>query len=499
MTVEFLHSGSEPCSRPGKIDFVDWGIQLGRRTILTQISLSISGPGVTVLMGPAGTGKSTLLKTLAGLHSAHGSSSGQILLDGQPLQLAAGVPPALAQQHPRELDFSVLDTLIAAQRGNGMTPAQMRQRALDTLQQLRQSALIEHQQQRLFDLPRELMRCALIIRAVLTGSPILLIDEPTSDLDESQSQRVLQLITSLATTHTCIVVLHHQQQARQIADRVVLLAGGRVQVAADSNTFFDNPQAHPVLAQFLRTGSCHVPAPDARPEELEAGVLLDSTPTPASIVAAAPATPVAAAVIAVPPPTAANDAPAASMSPADGNQASITVGLGLPYELPPGVMPASRGPNGFHWLVPGKLAGCPMPGAMLPIEHDLVLLRNVGVTVLINLTERPMSDTAIPAAGLRTLHMGVEDRNAPPLMWMKMLLVKIDRLIAQGEVVAVHCLAGLGRTGTVLGSWLIRQGLTAEESLRRLRAIEPGFVQSAVQEQLLHELETNLLIRAPDL
>ena len=80
-----------------------------------------------------------------------------------------------------------------------------------------------------------------------------------------------------------------------------------------------------------------------------------------------------------------------------------------------------------------------------------------------------------------------------------MLLVRIDRLMQQGEVVAVHCLAGLGRTGTVLGAWLVREGLTADEALRRLRAIEPGFVQSRVQEELLHELETNLLIRAPDL
>lgn len=473
----------------GQIDFVDWGIQFGTRTILTRITLAIRGPGVTVLMGPGGTGKSTLLKTLAGQHGAHALSSGSLLLDGQPLHAAAKLP-ALVKQHPRELDFNVLDTLIAAQRGSGVTqtPAQMRQRALAVLEHYGQSALIAQLEQRLFDLPREQMRCALILRAVLTGSPVLLIDEPTSDLEPAQSAVVLALIQALGATHTCLVVLHNQQQARGIADRLVLLAGGRVQVSAERDAFFANPDGHPVLAQFLRTGSCHVPAPDSRPEELEPAVASAAGAASAATAAAPQATPAADAAAAI----------ASSPLPATGSPApeAVTVATSAPVAA---VAHASRGPNGFHWLVPGKLAGCPMPGAVLPLEHDLALLRSVGVSVLVNLTEKPMMQTAIPAAGLRTLHMPVEDRHAPPLMWMKMLLVKIERLIDQEEVVAVHCLAGLGRTGTVLASWLIRQGLTADEALRRLRLIEPGFVQSAAQEQLLHELETNLLIRAPEL
>lgn len=109
-----------------------------------------------------------------------------------------------------------------------------------------------------------------------------------------------------------------------------------------------------------------------------------------------------------------------------------------------------------------------------------------------------MTQTAIPV-GLRTIHMRVVDREAPPLLWMKLCSRRSKKFIQQGEVVAVHCLAGLGRTGTVLGAWLVKEGLTAEEALRRLREIEPGFVQSRVQEELLHELEVNLLIRAPNL
>lgn len=488
MTVE-QHAPPHAVETQGaRIEFSDWGLRLGRRTILTGIDLRFGSPGVLVLMGPAGTGKSTLLKTLAGQPSAHAEYAGQLRLDGQPLDQAT-LAPALVQQHPRDLAMTLLDALVdAARNGHPLSPAELRERVHQALSSSGQHDLSGQLERRLFDLPRDQMRRALIMRAALSGSPVLLIDEPTSGLDDAQAAGVLELIRYLARDRCCVLVLHHQAQARSIADRVVLLAGGRIQIDTGAAAFFANSADHQVLAQFLRTGSCHVPSPDARPGELDNAFdgpasVPDDAAMAASESLTSPPTPDLPAVAADDPPTSAG-APA---------------GLSGAAPLPPGVLPASRGPNGFHWLVPGRLAGCPMPGAMLPLDHDLGLLRTVGVTVLVNLTEKPMIQTAIPAHGLRTLHMGVEDRNAPPLMWMKMLLVKIDRLIRQGEVVAVHCLAGLGRTGTVLGAWLVREGLTAEEALRRLRAIEPGFVQSRVQEELLHELETNLLIRAPDL
>lgn len=460
-----------------RIEFSSWGLRLGRRTILADIDLEFGSPGVLVLMGPAGTGKSTLIKTLAGQASAHAGYTGSLRLDGQPFDQAAPLP-ALVQQHPRDLAMTVLDTLVeAARNGPPLTPAELRERVHQALHRSGQHDLLGQLERRLFDLPRDQMRRALIMRAALSASPVLLIDEPTSGLDDTQAAGVLDLVRHLSVDRCCVLVLHHQAQARAIADRVVLLAGGRVQVDADNAAFFANSAGHPVLAQFLRTGSCHVPGPDALAAELDAPY--DAPDTLAADDVADRIEP--------------DLHTAVSAAPAVATGAS-SVGT-----LPPGVLPASRGPNGFHWLLPGRLAGCPMPGAMLPLEHDLGLLRTLGVTVLVNLTEKPMADVAIPAHGLRTLHMGVEDRDAPPLMWMKMLLVRIDRLMQQGEVVAVHCLAGLGRTGTVLGAWLVREGLTADEALRRLRAIEPGFVQSRVQEELLHELETNLLIRAPGL
>lgn len=53
-----------------------------------------------------------------------------------------------------------------------------------------------------------------------------------------------------------------------------------------------------------------------------------------------------------------------------------------------------------------------------------------------------------------------------------MLLQRMEMLLAQGQVLAVHCLGGIGRTGTVLAAWLVREGLTAVEALRRVRLID---------------------------
>lgn len=446
----------------------------GQRTVLASIDLSISGTGIVVLMGPGGTGKSSLLQALSGQGNAHGERWGTLLFQGAPLE-AASQPPVLVQQHARELGFSVLENLSAALRPqSGNKPQALREEIDARLQTLGATAVAAHLQQRVIDLPRGLARQVAILRAAFSDSALLLIDEPTSELEPADAEAVLTLIERLSANHCCLVSLHHQGQARRLASRVILLAGGKVQVDAPVDAFFANSGQHPVLAQFLRTGSCHVPAPDARAEELADGVV---APAPIVIVEKAPSQPV---------------------TPATGASIPRPAPMPTPTPVRLSATPSRRGPNGFHWLVPGKLAGCPMPGVVFAIDHDLALLRGMGVTVLVNLTEREMSAERLAAYGLRSYHLGIADRGAPPLLWAKLLLAKIEVMLREGEVVAVHCLAGLGRTGMVLAGWLIREGLTADEALRRLRTLDPGFVQSQEQEDLLHALEENLLIRACD-
>lgn len=72
------------------------------------------------------------------------------------------------------------------------------------------------------------------------------------------------------------------------------------------------------------------------------------------------------------------------------------------------------------------------------------------------------------------------------------LVTEMSRRIEAGEVLAVHCRAGLGRTGTVVAGWLVHQGASVKQAMQRLHGIDRGYIQSAEQEWFLYKLESAL-------
>jgi atypical dual specificity phosphatase len=143
---------------------------------------------------------------------------------------------------------------------------------------------------------------------------------------------------------------------------------------------------------------------------------------------------------------------------------------------------AWRGPRGFFWALPGQLAGLPRPGIVASLEHDLERLRALGVTTLLSLEEqRTVDATALAKFGIASLHAPVADMGVPSLEEMTTLCTHVEALLARGEVVAVHCRAGLGRTGTLLACQLIHRGEHPREALERMRRLEPRAVQSEIQ------------------
>lgn len=136
----------------------------------------------------------------------------------------------------------------------------------------------------------------------------------------------------------------------------------------------------------------------------------------------------------------------------------------------------------FYWLQPDMLAGCSRPGAHgAPLGADLLRLREAGILALLTLTETPLPAHELEAVGLTSLHLPIDDFHAPTTGQMLDALGFIDAMLAENMPVAVHCLAGQGRTGTILAARLLRGGLAAGDAIAEVRAIAPGAIESAPQ------------------
>lgn len=500
------------------LDVKSYGIAFGSRVILADVSFSIqSETGVIVVMGPGGTGKSTLMRSLAGVNqrSSNAHEWGQILYHDQPIDQHN--TPQLVQQNAKAMGLPVIESFAEKIRQSNETsfsPTEMRSHIITELERLEMSALVSYLDKPMIQLPVELARAVNIVREFFTKETILLLDEPTTGMNEVGAKMLLQLTQNIGKERVCIIILHNQMQAREIANHILLMAGGRVQAFETKDDFFKNKSNNDLVAQFLRSGSCNVPAPDADVNTLDA-----DTPKPPPLPAEAIKILEAVKSAMPKPQTIIPKANNELIMPKEESVTAISSVIEQPkseIQLSSTAMTEStpivsvttnlaiksasrskyRGPNGFHWIAPDQLAGCPMPGIVAPLEYDLAALKDVGITVLVNLTDRELPADILSQYGIRSVQFKIEDRRAPPIMWIKMLLVQIDKLLVKGDVLAVHCLAGLGRTGTVLGAWLIKKGLTAEETLKRLRQIDAGYVQSKEQEDLLYALEENILIRA---
>jgi atypical dual specificity phosphatase len=114
-------------------------------------------------------------------------------------------------------------------------------------------------------------------------------------------------------------------------------------------------------------------------------------------------------------------------------------------------------------------------------------LHTAGVRALVSLTEEPLAPLLLAAAGLRAEHIPVQDYTAPTVEQAERAMAVIDVWLAEGLPVAVHCAAGLGRTGTILACHLVRHGMTAEDAIAEVRAKRRGSIETAEQERLITE------------
>jgi len=219
---------------------------------LVDINFMIYANEITVIFGPAGGGKSTLLRVINRLNDlADGKSmSGRVLLDGQDLYAKEVNVTALRRKvgivfaQPQPLPLSV--------RGNieyGLRLAGLRDKAkLDQLveQSLTQAALWDEVKDRLNDSGFALsggQQQRLCLARVLALEPeVILMDEPMSGLDPLSTAKIEDSMQDLKQNYTIVIAPHNIQQAARVADNAAFFLQGRLIEEGASKQLFTMPR-----------------------------------------------------------------------------------------------------------------------------------------------------------------------------------------------------------------------------------------------------------------
>jgi iron complex transport system ATP-binding protein len=227
-------------------------VRIGERTLLDGVSLTLAPGEVVALAGPNGAGKSTLLRVLAGDLTPTG---GEVTLDGRPLARYRARELALRravlpQQTLMQFAFTAREVVAM-----GRHPHDTRRDAPDD-EAIIAAALLRTETAPLAERAYpslsggEQGRVSLA-RVLAQEAPILLLDEPTAALDLRHQQAVMAIARELVSEGaTVLAVLHDLNLAAAYADRIALLAGGKlaavgrpwdVLTAETLSALFDHP------------------------------------------------------------------------------------------------------------------------------------------------------------------------------------------------------------------------------------------------------------------
>lgn len=157
--------------------------------------------------------------------------------------------------------------------------------------------------------------------------------------------------------------------------------------------------------------------------------------------------------------------------------------------------------NEFYWLIENQLAGMAMPTAARAyayledadkiakeeFQREIENLLNRGIRSVVTLTESPLADGPLQKAGINYLHIPVPDMTAPTLSQIQKFVSHVQVSLQENKPVVVHCLGGLGRTGTMLACYLVSQGYASSDAIRMVRQKRPNSIETLQQEEAVIE------------
>ena len=159
-------------------------------------------------------------------------------------------------------------------------------------------------------------------------------------------------------------------------------------------------------------------------------------------------------------------------------------------------------PTNFSWVVNNQVAGSGLPLSF----NQIMWLVKRGIRTIVTVREIPLpvqwltlDETNHSHSGgkiiekINYLHLRVEDYHSPTIVEIDSTINFIKNEIEAKRPVLVHCAAGKGRTGTILGAYLLKkESLSAKDAITRIRNLRPGSIQTDSQEKSLYEYENYL-------
>jgi len=199
---------------------------INKRPVLNKVTLSVNNEGISIIMGSNGSGKTLLLKCCASLLSP---SSGSIEWQQSP------IPPEITwvPQQPVLLDRSVADNIRLSLAHHKFK--NIEQRCKDALTWIN----IQHLSgQNALALSTGEQQLVALARAWSLSPSILLLDEPTANLDPARRKQINKLIKAMSQSCKIIMTSHSIKQAQELASHVILLEKGSVIADLPKEIFF---------------------------------------------------------------------------------------------------------------------------------------------------------------------------------------------------------------------------------------------------------------------
>ena len=221
-------------------------VNYGPREAVTDVSLRAAAGEIVAIIGPNGAGKSTLLRTL---NASLRATSGEVLLDGKPLQSLARRAIArriavVAQEADMRFPVTVMEFVLGGRYAWSSAWGWETERDVEIARDILGETELENFSARLMsEVSGGERQRAVLARALATEAKVLLLDEPTANLDLAHQATMLRLVRGRCDKResAAVVVTHDVNLAAEFADRVLLLKNGH-EIAAGTPREVFNPQ-----------------------------------------------------------------------------------------------------------------------------------------------------------------------------------------------------------------------------------------------------------------